>query len=266
MVILRYKTSEELSNWSEHKCGEIWSKPDSDKLLEEFTKTGNIRAIAESLGRNVLGTLCRLTYLDVLDHSASNGFTYRVATTPPWAIARHGQWIIAAEPDDDFHPCKPEHDGVSVNVQVLNTDNVGQKLYESIEQKVASGVIAGSCLAEKIAQSRIDRGGYASQVVVHGSVLLPSSEMVMTKETEMKTNVKIERRVYINDVLASTISDDKLVELLAELETRRKFLAEINAKSELVNNQIADIDYQIGELVDYMDSRAVVAGEVKSSD
>ena len=84
-------------------------------------------------------------------------------------------------------------------------------------------------------------------------------------------DVIVEKRVYINNTNAADISDDKLIDMLATLKAKRKYLIELtegNAQNGLLVNALEKVDGQIADLNEYMDTcsgRLAVAGEADSA-
>lgn len=79
-------------------------------------------------------------------------------------------------------------------------------------------------------------------------------------EMQVITNVNVEKRTYINGQNAADLTDDKLIEMLASLKARRKFLMETNegATNNLMAVALEKVDGQIEDLNEYMNERAGV--------
>ena len=201
-----------------------------------FKAGESITLIAETMGRAVDSILIKLTHIGLLKRDSLND-TYA---------------IYEVEGKDGPIPYWAWSDE-ALNEWILTSRSRAKIALWRNDQKLAADTHASTNSAAE------------AQIIINAAA-------EAAKEEEMQVqDVIVEKRVYINNTNAADISDDKLIDMLATLKAKRKYLIELtegNAQNGLLVNALEKVDGQIADLNEYMDTRSgrlAVAGEADSA-
>lgn len=235
-----------------------WEDRELNKLRSLYMQGETLQAICDLMERPKEGVLPKLASLGLITKQ-TNGFfwiwkrkvlpdAWKVSTPPENAYtkARKEEKVRRYMEAYGGNPAKPQSDDLKI-YPYLKT------FVDDLDNAVFKGAISGVATSPDLSGLGISTTGITTQ-------LNPQTKLKFCKEdtfgnTPKETIMKFETRTFINDVEASTLTDDQIFGEIRRAEKRIEELKAIKTPTKKLADNITKLEEYAANLATYVDNR-----------